>query len=199
VSELDVLWRCPRAAPIRTDEETIELLRRLAVHHPDTVIAGVLNRQGRKTARGEGFTANRVASLRHHWKIPCYEAPARPPEGELLTVDAAAKQLGVAASTLLRWLNDGFIGGEQVTPGAPWRIRMTNELKQLIVPEMPPGYVTVFQAMRILGVSRQTVMQRVKRGELSVVHVSRGKQKGLRIRILDNQPQLFEHAASASV
>jgi DNA invertase Pin-like site-specific DNA recombinase len=199
VSELDVLWRSPRPAPIRTDEETIELMRRLAVHHPDSVIAGVLNRQGRKTARGESFTASRVASLRTHWKIPRHQAPAKPPEGKLLTVDAAAKDLGVAASTLLRWLNDGFIGGEQVTPGAPWRIRMTNELKQLIVPEAPPGYVTVFQAMRLLGVSRQTVMQRVKHGELAVVHVSRGKQKGLRIRVLDNQPQLFEQPLTASV
>jgi DNA invertase Pin-like site-specific DNA recombinase len=199
VSELDVLWRSPRPAPIRTDEETIELMRRLAVHHPDSVIAGVLNRQGRKTARGESFTASRVASLRTHWKIPRYQAPAKPPEGKLLTVDAAAKDLGVAASTLLRWLNDGFIGGEQVTPGAPWRIRMTDELKQLIVTEVPPGYVTVFQAMRLLGVSRQTIMQRVKRGELAVVHVSRGKQKGLRIRVLDNQPQLFEQLLTASV
>jgi len=170
VSELDVLWRSPRSAPIRTDEETIELMRRLAVHHPDPVMAGVLNRQGRKTARGESFTASRVASLRTHWKIPRYQAPAKPPEGQLLTVDAAAKDLGVAASTLLRWLNDGFIGGEQVTPGAPWRIRMTDELKQLIVPESPPGYVTVFQALRILGVSRQTVMQRVKRGEQVADH-----------------------------
>jgi len=199
VSELDVLWRSPRPAPIRTDEETIELMRRLAVHHPDAVMAGVLNRQGRKTARGESFTASRVASLRTHWKIPRYQAPAKSPEGKLLTVDAAAKDLGVAASTLLRWLNDGFIGGEQVTPGAPWRIRMTNELKQLIVPEVPPGYVTVFQAMRLLGVSRQTVMQRVKRGDLAVVHVSCGKQKGLRIRLLDNQPQLFEQPSTASV
>jgi excisionase family DNA binding protein len=194
-----VVWRVPRTATVRTDEETIELLRRLAVHHPDTVIAGVLNRQGRKTARGESFTANRVASLRYHWKIPCYEAPATNPEGELLTVEAAAHQLGVAASTLLRWLNDGFIGGEQVTPGAPWRIRMTQELKNLIVPEVPPGYVAMPQAMRILGVSRQTIMQRVKRGELSVVHVSRGKQKGLRIRVLDNQPQLFDQPSAAKV
>jgi excisionase family DNA binding protein len=199
VSELDVLWRSPRPAPIRTDEETIELLRRLAAHHPDTVIAGVLNRQGRKTARGESFTANRIASLRSHWEIPCYQAPTKPAEGELLTVDAAAKQLGVAASTLLRWLNDGFIGGEQVTPGAPWRIRMTNELKNLIVPEGPPGYVAMPRAIRILGVSRQTIMQRVKRGELSVVHVSRGKQKGLRIHVLDNQPQLFEQASTVRV
>jgi len=169
------------------------------VHHPDTVIAGVLNRQGRKTARGESFTANRVASLRCHWKIPCYHAPTIPPEGELLTVEAAANQLGVAASTLLRWLNDGFIGGEQVPPGAPWRIRMTQELRGLIVPEVPPGYVPMPQAMRILGVSRQTIMQRVKRGELNVVHVSRGKQKGLRIRVLDNQPQLFDQPSAAKV
>ena len=199
VSELDVIWRVPRAATVRTDEDTIELLRRLAVHHPDTVIAGVLNRQGRKTARGESFTANRVASLRCHWKIPCYQAMRIAPEGELLTVEAAANQLGVAASTLLRWLNDGFIGGEQVTPGAPWRIRMTQELKNLIVPEVPSGYVTVFQAMRILGVSRQTIMQRVKRGELSVVHVSCGKRKGLRIRVLDNQPQLFDQSSATNV
>ena len=198
-SELDVIWRVPRPAPIRTDEDTIELMRRLAVHHPDTVIAAVLNRHGRKTARGESFTANRVSSLRQHWKIPRYQAPAIPPEGELLSVHAAAAQLGVAASTLLRWLDDGFVGGEQVTPGAPWRIRMTEELRHLIVPEVPPGYVTVFQAMGMLGVSRQTIMQRVKRGELEVVHVSRGKQKGLRIRVLDNQPQLFAPPSTVKV
>jgi hypothetical protein len=134
-----------------------------------------------------------VAGLRTHWKIPCYQAPAKPPEGQLHKVDAAAKGLGVAASTLLRWLNDGFIGGEQVTPGAPWRIRRTKELRNLIVPEVPPGYVTVSQAMRLLGVSRQTVMQRVKRGEHCVVHVSRGRQKRLRPTVfLDQQP----HAGS---
>jgi hypothetical protein len=197
VSELDVIWRVPRVAPIRTDEDTVELLRRLAIHHPDSVIAGVLNRQGRKTARGESFTADRVGNLRRSWKIPRYEPPSTPAEGESLTVEAAALQLGVAASTLLRWLNDGFIGGEQVTPGAPWRIRMTPELKKLIVPDVPLGYVTVFQAMRMLGVSRQTIMQRVKRGELDVVHVILGKQKGLRIRVLDNQPQLFDSPSSA--
>jgi hypothetical protein len=160
---------------------------------------GVLNRQGRKTARGESFTASRVASLRTRWRIPRHQAPAKRPAGELLTVDAAAKELGVAASTLPRWLNEGLIGGEQVTIGAPWRIRMTNKLKLLIVPEVPPGYVSVFRAMRLLWVSRQTVMQRVKRGDLAVVHVSCGKQNGLRIRVLDNQPQLFEQASTASV
>ena len=190
-SELEVLWRVKRLPPIRTAEDTIDLVRRLAVHHFDAIIAGVLSCQGRKTATGERFTADKVGNLRRYWKIPKYEPPATPPEGELLSIDAAAKRLGLAASTLHRWIHDGFVAGEQVTPGAPWRIRMTQELQALIVPESPPGYVAMPEAMRILGVSRQTIMQRVKRGELSVVHVCRGRQKGLRIRVLDQQPQLF--------
>ena len=43
-----------------------------------------------------------------------------------------------------------------------------------------------------LGVSRQTVLQRVKRGELEAVLVTRGRRKGLRIKILDPNPILFE-------
>ena len=41
--------RCPasRQPKIRTDEDTIDLLRRLASHYPDAKIAGILNRQGR--------------------------------------------------------------------------------------------------------------------------------------------------------
>jgi hypothetical protein len=34
---------------IRTSEDTVELIRRLAVHYPDAQIAGILNRQGRRT------------------------------------------------------------------------------------------------------------------------------------------------------
>ena len=64
---------------IRTDEDTIDLLRRLAVHYPDAKIAGILNRQGRRTARGLSFTASRVQSLRHHWNIPCYQPSDQPP------------------------------------------------------------------------------------------------------------------------
>ena len=190
-SELEVLWRVKRLPPMRTDEDTIDLVRRLAVHHADAIIAGVLSCQGRKTATGERFTADKVGNLRRYWKIPKYEPPATPPEGELLSIDAAAKRLDLAASTLHRWIHDGFVAGEQVTPGAPWRIRLTQELQALIVPASPPGYVAMPEAMRILGVSRQTIMQRVKRDELAVVHVTRGRQKGLRIRALDQQPQLF--------
>jgi hypothetical protein len=50
-------------------------------------------------------------------------------------------------------------------------------------------------AMHALGVSRQTVLQRVKRGELEAVHVMRGKQKGLRIKVIQRQANLFDHSS----
>jgi hypothetical protein len=46
--------------------------------------------------------------------------------------------------------------------------------------------------MRALGVSRQTVLQRVKRGELEARHVTNGKQKGLRIKLITRQSELFD-------
>src|SRR5262249_52545995 len=47
----------PHSKPqiVRTDEDTIALVRRLAAHYPDAVIAGILSRQGRKTAYGHRF------------------------------------------------------------------------------------------------------------------------------------------------
>src|SRR5262249_43815392 len=108
-----------RKATVRTDEDTVALLRRLAVHYPDAVIAGILNRQGRRTAHGHRFEANRVKSLRQHWKITGFEPKADAADGELLNIRHAALALGVAPSTIHRLLNDGIIAGEQVTPGAP--------------------------------------------------------------------------------
>jgi hypothetical protein len=51
------------------------------------------------------------------------------------------------------------------------------------------------EAMRALGVTRQTVLQRVKRGELEAIHVMRDKQKGLRIKIIQRQANLFDHSS----
>ena len=46
--------------------------------------------------------------------------------------------------------------------------------------------------MRILGVSRQTVLQRVKRGELQALHVRNGRRKGLRILVPQAETSLFD-------
>jgi hypothetical protein len=191
ITDVDVPLPRKQAA-VRTEEDTIDLLRRLAVHYPDTVIAGILNRQARRSATGLRFTANRVCSLRTHWGIPRCERTADKAVGELVSVRQAARILDVATSTIHRWVNDGFITGEQITPSAPWRIRMTNELKALFVEEAPRGFVPMAEAMRILAVSRQTVLQRVKRGELHALHVRRGRQKGLRIQVPATLVGLFD-------
>ena len=111
----------------------------------------------------------------------------------MVSVQKAAQMLRLAPSTLHRWLADGFIAGEQVTPGAPWRIRMNEQLRARFVEDAPQGYVPMLEATKLLGVSRQTVLQRVKRGELSALHVRCGKQKGLRIKVLDIQLSLFNN------
>jgi DNA invertase Pin-like site-specific DNA recombinase len=177
----------------RTDEDTVDLVRRLAVHYPDALIAGILNRQGRRTATGLRFTANRVCGLRTHWGIPRCER-ARPNDGELVTVQKAAEILRVATSTVHRWINDGFIAAEQLTPGAPWQVRITDQLQARLVEQAPAGYVPMADAVRLLGVSRQAVLQRVKRGELDAVHLRAGRRKGLRIRVPDSLPDLFDHS-----
>src|SRR5271168_3954199 len=193
VSDLDAPLPRSRPATVRTDEETLDLVRRLAALYPDAVIAGILNRQGRTTARGHRFEANRVAHLRNNWRIPCFQPKLQAAEGEIMTVAAAAAVLNVAPSTLHRWLNDGLIAGEQVTPGAPWRIRLTEPLKARFTEAAGQDFVTMQEATRALGVTRQTVLHRVKRGEIEAAHVTKGGKKGLRIKIIERQPTLFSH------
>jgi DNA invertase Pin-like site-specific DNA recombinase len=195
LTELDLYLPHSKPQIVRTGEDTIALVRRLATHYPDGVIAGILSRQGRKTAYGHPFQVHHVAGLRRQWKIPRYEPKTESSEGELLTVKKAAAALGVATSTMHRLLNDGIIGGEQLTPGAPWRIRLTDDIKARFSQDAGDGFLPMREAMRALGVSRQTVLQRVKRGELEAIHVVRGKQKGLRIKLIQRQPNLFDHSS----
>jgi DNA invertase Pin-like site-specific DNA recombinase len=190
ISDLTVPLRRPQPK-IRTDEDTIALIRRLAMHYPDATIAGILNRQRRRTARGLSYTASRIQSLRHHWAIDNHTPATEAPEGELLTVTEAARHLKIAPSTLLRWLNDGFVAGEQLTPGAPSRIRLTDQLRGMLVDDAPEGWLAMQYATRALGVSRQTVLQRVKRGELRAVLTRTGRRKGLRIEVPTPQDRLF--------
>ncbi|HMF53435.1 MAG TPA: hypothetical protein VK593_03735 [Edaphobacter sp.] len=202
-AHLTVRWRggelteidlpLPRSLPrgLRTSEDTISLLPRLAALYPDEVIAGILNRQGRKTASEERFTANLVGNLRRYRSIPRYQPPSQPPQGEVVPIRKAAQILGMNTSTIHRWLAEGFIAGEQVTPGAPWQIRITEELRSRIVEHAPPEYLPMLEATMKLGVSRQTVLQRVKRGDIEAMLVTSGRRKGLRIKVVDDQPALF--------
>ncbi len=72
---------------------------------------------------------------------------------------------------------------------------MTDELRARFVEETPPQFLPMLETTMKLGVTRQTVLQRVKRGELEAVHVRCGRRKGLRIKAVDTQPGLFQHSS----
>jgi hypothetical protein len=80
---------------------------------------------------------------------------------------------------------------DELTPGAPWQIRITDELRARFVEQAPSGYLPMLETTLKLGVSRQTVLQRVKRGELEALLVTRGRRRGLRTKVVDDQPGLF--------
>ena len=81
LTELAVSLPKPQPA-IRTDDDTIALIERLACHYDDGRIAGILNRQGRRSATGERFTKIIVGGLRRYRNIPGYKLPPEPPDGE---------------------------------------------------------------------------------------------------------------------
>ena len=181
-----------------TDEETLTLVRRLAQHYDDRTIAVILAKQKRRTATGLTWTRPRVTALRANHAIPAYQplpaADVRPDcdDSVVVTISAAERLLGVSKVTLYRWMRDGFITGEQITPGAPWRIRVDQALRDRIRPEAPDGWLGLDEAAKALGMARQTVLHKVQRGELAAVHVNRGRRKGLRIQAQRTQPGLFD-------
>ena len=53
----------------------------------------------------------------------------------------------------------------------------------MLTDNAPDGWVPLGYATQALGVSRQTVLQKVKRGELNAVLTRTGRRKGLRIEM----------------
>lgn len=176
-----------------TDEDTVELVRRLAQHYDDKTIATILARQKRRTGTGLSFTLMRVKSLRQSRGIPPFSPSDTPPSGdaEIMNAEQAATEFGVDKSTIYRWLRDGFIVGEQLTPCAPWRIRVDDDLRAKIAEDAPDGWVRLDGAAKALGIARQTVLHKVQRGELKAVFVRKGKRKGLRIQVERDEAGLF--------
>jgi hypothetical protein len=140
-----------------------------------------LNRQGRKTETGERFTANQVGS---------YAVIAISRRICAALQMETSSPLGGWASGWNRgdeyiehiehssFASRCFTVGEQATPGAPWQIRITDELRVRIEQRAAPEYLPMLKTTMKLGVSRQTVLQRVKRGELEEALVRQGRRKG---------------------
>ena len=182
-----------------TDEDTVSLIGRLAGSYDDTTIALILSRQKRLTGTGLSFTKTRVKRLRVARGIPAYEPADQPVSADeqdvlVVNVPQAERILGVGKVTIYRWLADGFLTGEQLTAGAPWRIRIDQAVRDRLAPEVPEGWLRLADAAKALGMARQTVLHKVQSGELEAVQVNQGRRKGLRINVTAQQTGLFDQA-----
>ena len=106
----------------RVPDDTIALMRELARLMPDCQIARLLNRIGIVTGHGNAWTQARVRGFRNHHEIAGHRDGEWAERGEI-TLEAAAKIVGVCNMTALRMLRRGDIKGRQVCPGAPWVIK----------------------------------------------------------------------------
>jgi len=106
----------------RIPDDTIALMRELARLMPDRQIARLLNRIGVATGYGNAWTQERVRGFRNHHEIACYRDGEWGERGEI-SLEDAAKIIGVCNMTALRMLRRRDIKGRQVCPGAPWVIR----------------------------------------------------------------------------
>jgi hypothetical protein len=103
-------------------EDTLSLVRELARLMPDRQIARLLNRAGKPTGRGNGWTQARVCSFRSHHGIAVHREGEWTERGEI-TLEATARIIGVSVMTALRMIRHGIIKGRQVCRGAPWVIK----------------------------------------------------------------------------
>jgi DNA invertase Pin-like site-specific DNA recombinase len=103
-------------------EDTLTLIRELARLMPDKQIARLLNRAGKPTGRGNGWTQARVCSFRSHYGIPVHRE-SEWAERDEITLEAAAQIMDVSVMTALRMARLGFIKGRQVCYGAPWAFK----------------------------------------------------------------------------
>src|SRR5262245_43462572 len=103
-------------------DDLVALVRELARLMPDRQIARLLNRTGTQMATGKAWTEQSVHGFRKHRDIAPYREGEWAERGEI-TLEAAAKIIGVCTMTALRMLRRGDIKGGQVCPGAPWVIK----------------------------------------------------------------------------
>ena len=94
------------------------------------------------------------------------------------------------ASTLNRWIQEAFVAVEGPAPAAPWLVRVDAALRSRVCESVPEGFVAAAEARKRLRVSRQTLWDRIRSGQLEARRIVRGPRKGLYVQ-LDEPEQLL--------
>ena len=105
----------------QTSRELIEAVGVLARICSDDLIAGILNRNGHLTGRGNRWTRERVTALRSHHRIPCSKRDEQQQRPWMNLTDAAAL-LDVSPRTLRLAIDRGDISADHPFADGPWVI-----------------------------------------------------------------------------
>ena len=134
-TELRVKRRKHGSNRLHTPPETVEAVRQLNRICDDLIIAGLLNRAGIRTGRGNRWNADRVKSMRGSFDIPAYTPERQNGEGWLNLTEAAG-QLSVATATLRLGIEKGLLTADHPLPDGPWIIHRdqltTSQAEQLV-------------------------------------------------------------------
>ncbi len=103
-----------------TKLEAVEVVRQMADQLSDEQIASTLNRLGMRTGAGNGWSEVKVRALRNYHQLPAYDASRV--TADSLTLEQAARRLGVSVTAVRHLIQRKTIPGTQVVPGAPWQI-----------------------------------------------------------------------------
>ncbi len=113
------LPRRRRGQCTHTAKEIIAAVRVLVRLCSDDQIAGVLNRNGLRTGRGNRWTRERVTGLRSKHNIPCHHPEQRALQG-WMNLTEAAKFLSVSPRTLRLAVERGDIEAQHPLRESPW-------------------------------------------------------------------------------
>lgn len=131
--ELHIHWQGGVHTPLRvprnrqgqhgctTDSDVIDLVRELSKVAEDKAIAAILNRLGYKSGQGKSWHAHRIANLRYCHRLPKYEKCT-----DWITLEQAAKKLGVSDTVVRRLIKEGILPAKQVVRYAPWIIEVAH-------------------------------------------------------------------------
>jgi hypothetical protein len=118
-TELHVGKRRRGQTGVQTAKDLVDAVRVLALILDDDMIAGVLNKNGLKTARGNRWNKERVRSVRNHYEIAAHSSDPNQ-SARWMALKHAAVYAKLSPSALRRAAQCGEIASQHPLPAGPW-------------------------------------------------------------------------------
>ena len=125
--DLEVTLPANIADRLRYPDEVVDRVRELACERcSDEQVAAALNREGRRSAKGEVFNVSMVRWIRYKHRIP---APDFQRPGER-SVRQVADELGVSRSVVYYWIDRGVLKARRRNNGSPYWITLDDDTRE---------------------------------------------------------------------